>query len=83
MSMTKQNFEALAEMCADETHKELLCEATIDLLAAFCRSQNRKFDTDRFHSRISSIKAKRELQKRMATKGVNEEWFNKHVEVIM
>ena len=48
MSMTKQNFEALAEMCADETHEELLCEATIDLLAAFCRSQNNKFDTDRF-----------------------------------
>ncbi len=83
MSMTRQNFEALAEMCADETNEELLCEATIDLLAAFCRSQNSRFDSTRFHSRIASLKAKRKLQQRMAMKGVNKEWFDSHVEVIM
>ena len=54
--------------------KNYFVKLLIDLLAAFCRSQNNKFDTDRFHSRISSIKAKRELQKRMAVKGINEEW---------
>ena len=31
MSMTKQNFEALAEMCADECNEDLLCEETINL----------------------------------------------------
>ena len=83
MSMTRQNFEALAEMCADEAHEDLLCDATIDLLAAFCKSQNNKFDDDRFHKRIASLKAKLYLQKRMAMKGVNKEWFNEHVEVIL
>ena len=83
MSMTKQNFEALAEMCADDAHEDLLCDATIDLLAAFCKSQNSKFDDNRFHLRIASLKAKRKLQQRMAMKGVNKEWFDSHVEVII
>ena len=47
MTMTRPDFEALAEMCADETHKELLCDATIDLLVAFCKSRNNKFDSDK------------------------------------
>ena len=50
MSMTKQDFEALAHMCADETHKELLCDATIDLLVAFCKSRNPNFDSYKFHN---------------------------------
>ena len=83
MSMSRQNFEALAEMCADDAHEDLLCDATIDLLAAFCKSQNSRFDSSRFHSRIASLKAKRKLQQRMAMKGVNKEWFDKHVEVIL
>ena len=83
MSMTKQNFEALAEMCADDAHEELLCDATIDLLAAFCSSRNPKFNKDLFHKRVASLKAKLLLQKRMAMKGVNKEWFDKHVEVIL
>ena len=83
MSMTRPNFEALAEMCADETHEELLCEATIDLLAAFCRSQNNKFDTDKFHLRIAALKAKTKLRNNLLAKGVNKEWFDSHVEVIV
>tara|TARA_R100000315_G_C5222712_1_gene134334 strand:- start:395 stop:646 length:252 start_codon:yes stop_codon:yes gene_type:complete len=83
MSMSRQNFEALAHMCADETHEDLLCDATINLLAAFCKSQNSKFDDNRFHHRIASLKAKRKLQQRMAMKGVNKEWFDSHVEVIL
>jgi len=83
MSMTRQNFEALAEMCADDAHEDLLCDATIDLLAAFCKSQNSRFDSTRFHTRIASLKAKRKLQQRMAMKGVNKEWFDSHVEVIL
>ena len=83
MSMSRQNFEALAEMCADDAHEDLLCDATIDLLAAFCKSQNSRFDSSRFHSRIASLKAKRKLQQRMAMKGVNKEWFDSHVEVIL
>ena len=75
MSMSKQDFEALAEMCADDAHEDLLCDATINLLAAFCKSQNNKFDDNRFHHRIASLKAKRKLQQRMAMKGVNKEWF--------
>ncbi len=83
MSMTKQNFEALAEMCADEAHEHLLCEETINLLAAFCKSQNNKFDDNKFYTRIASLKAKHKLQKQMAMRGVNKEWFDSHVEVIM
>jgi len=83
MSMTKQNFEALAEMCADETHEDLLCDATIDLLAAFCKSQNRKFDSTRFHNRIASLKATYQMRKRLAMKGINKEWLDSHVEVIV
>ena len=79
MSMTKQDFEALAEMCADETHKELLCDATIDLLVAFCKSRNNKFDSIRFHNKVAKLK----LQQRMVMKGVNKEWFDSHVEVIL
>ena len=81
--MKRKNFEALAQMCADDTHKDLLCDATINLLAAFCKSQNNKFDDNRFHHRIASLKAKRKLQQRMAMKGVNKEWFDSHVEVIL
>ena len=79
MTMTRPDFEALAHMCADETHKELLCDATIDLLAAFCRSRNPNFDSDKFHNRVAKLK----LAQRMAMKGVNKEWFDKHVEVIL
>ena len=79
MSMTRPDFEALAHMCADETHKELLCDATIDLLVAFCRSRNHKFDSDRFHNKVAKLK----LAQRMAEKGVNKEWFDSHVEVIL
>ena len=79
MSMTQSDFEALAHMCADETHKELLCDATIDLLAAFCRSRNPNFDSDKFHNRVAKLK----LAQRIAMKGVNKEWFDKHVEVIL
>ena len=83
MSMTRQNFEALAEMCADEAHEDLLCDATIDLLAAFCKSQNRKFDSIRFHNRVASLKATYQMRKRLATKGINKEWLDSHVEVIV
>ena len=83
MSMTRQNFEALAEMCADEAHEDLLCDATIDLLAAFCKSQNRKFDSTRFHNRIASLKATYKMRKRLAMKGINKEWLDSHVEVIV
>ena len=83
MSMSRQNFEALAEMCADETHKDLLCDATIDLLVAFCKSQNRKFDSIRFHNRIASLKATYQMRKRLAIKGINKEWLDSHVEVIV
>ena len=79
MSMTRPDFEALAHMCADETHKELLCDATIDLLASFCKSRNPNFDSDRFDNRVAKLK----LAQRMAMKGVNKEWFDKHVEVIL
>ena len=79
MSMTRPDFEALAEMCADETHKDLLCDATIDLLVAFCKSRNPNFDSDKFHNKIAKLK----LAQRMAMKGVNKEWFDKHVEVIL
>ena len=83
MSMTKQNFEALAEMCADEANEDLLCDATIDLLAAFCKSQNSKFDSTRFHTRIASLKATYQIRKRLAMKGVDKEWLESHVEVIL
>ena len=83
MIITKQNFEALAEMCADEAHEDLLCDATIDLLAAFCRSQNNKFDSTRFHNRIASLKATYKMRKRLAMKGINKEWLDSHVEVIV
>tara|TARA_R110002012_G_scaffold88216_1_gene217446 strand:- start:104 stop:355 length:252 start_codon:yes stop_codon:yes gene_type:complete len=83
MSMSRQNFEALAEMCADEAHEDLLCDATIDLLAAFCKSQNRKFDSTRFHNRIASLKATYKMRKRLAMKGINKEWLDSHVEVIV
>ena len=79
MTMTRTDFEALAEMCDDETQKELLCDATIDLLASFCKSRNPNFDSDRFHNRVAKLK----LAQRMAMKGVNKEWFDKHVEVIL
>ena len=83
MSMTKQNFEALAEMCADDANEDLLCDATINLLAAFCKSQNGKFDKNKFHLRIASLKAKRKLRNNLLAKGVNKEWFDSHVEVII
>ena len=83
MSMSRQNFEALAEMCADEAHEDLLCDATIDLLAAFCKSQNRKFDSTRFHNRIASLKATYQMRKRLAMKGINKEWLDSHVEIIV
>ena len=83
MSMTRQNFEALAEMCADEAHEDLLCDATIDLLAAFCKSQNRRFDSTRFHNKIASLKATYKMRKRLAMKGINKEWLDSHVEVIV
>ena len=79
MTMTRPDFEALAHMCADETHKELLCDATIDLLASFCKSRNHNFDSNRFHNRVAKLK----LAQRMAIKGINKEWFDKHVEVIL
>ena len=79
MTMTRPDFEALAHICADETHKELLCDATIDLLASFCKSRNPNFDSDRFLNRVAKLK----LAQRMAMKGVNKEWFDKHVEVIL
>ena len=83
MSMSRQNFEALAEMCADEAHEDLLCDATIDLLAAFCKSQNNKFDSIKFHNRIASLKATYQMRKRLAMKGINKEWLDSHVEVIV
>lgn len=83
MSMTKQNFEALAEMCADECNEDLLCEETINLLAAFCKSQNNKFDDNKFHLKIAALKAKTKLRNNLLAKGVNKEWFDSHVEVIM
>ena len=81
--MKRKNFEALAEMCADEAHEDLLCDATIDLLAAFCKSQNRKFDSTRFHNKIASLKATYKMRKRLAMKGINKEWLDSHVEVIV
>ena len=83
MSMTRPDFEALAEMCADEANEDLLCDATIDLLAAFCKSQNHKFDSTRFHNRIASLKATYKMRKRLAMKGINKEWLDSHVEVIV
>ena len=83
MSMTRQDFEALAEMCADETHKDLLCDATIDLLVAFCKSRNSRFDSIRFHNRVASLKATYEVRNRLAKKGIDKEWLNSHVEVIV
>ena len=35
--------------------------------------------SDRFHNRVAKLK----LAQRMAMKGVNKEWFDKHVEVIL
>ena len=81
--MTRPDFEALAHMCADETHKELLCDATIDLLVAFCKSRNSRFDSIRFHNRVASLKATYEVRNRLAKKGIDKEWLNSHVEVIV
>ena len=83
MSMTRQNFEALAEMCANDANEDLLCDATIDLLVAFCKSQNRRFDSIRFHNKVASLKATYKIRKRLAMKGINKEWLDSHVEVIV
>ena len=83
MSMTRQDFEALAEMCADECNEDIINDEVTDLLAAFCKSRNRKFDDDRFHKRIASLKATYQMRKRLAMKGINKEWLNSHVEVIV
>lgn len=83
MSMTRQNFEALAEMCADDANEDLLCDATIDLLVAFCKSQNHRFDSIRFHNKIANLKATYKMRKRLAMKGINKEWLDSHVEVIV
>ena len=83
MTMTRPDFEALAHMCADETHKELLCDATIDLLASFCKSRNPNFDSDRFHNRVASLKATYQVRNRLAKKGFDKEWLESHIEVIV